>query len=205
MASDTLPENGATAAGYFSPTRDDYLRETLENYHDATLGNGVVSGGRLTKTGAFSAEMESGTVLASRGVKYTLTSALAQAGFTPSATNYWFARILRTTPTYTGSGATLNLPTYSAQSTINTTGATPAGNGWILVGIVKTDGSGITSMEEWPAGKWLESANLVQSAPDTIAAGTVGVVESGRQLVLANSISIRGRLVNRGRVTVRRF
>jgi hypothetical protein len=205
MASDTLPENGATTAGYFSPTRDDYLRETLENYADSALGRGVVSGGAVTKTAAFTVQLASGTVLAARGVTYTLTSAISRSGLNASATNYVFARIARTVPTYTGSGATLNLPTYSAELTHNTTGATPAGNGWILVAVVTTDASGITSIEEWPAGKMLDSVNMVQSAPDTIAVGSVGVVESGRQLVLANGITVRGKLVNRGRVTVRRF
>lgn len=204
MPSDTLPLNGQTTAGYFSGPRDDYLREVQEEYYDAALGRGIVSGGAVTKTAPFTVELAIGTVIAARGVKHTMTAAAPRSGLNASATNYVFARLVRATPIYTGSGAVSNLPTWSVETTHNTTGATPVGNGWIPVAIAPADGSGVTGIDE-PSGKYLRSVNMVQSAPDTITVGAVGVVESGRQLILNNQMTVRGKLVVRGRLTVRRF
>jgi hypothetical protein len=206
MALHTLPANGATTAGYFSPTRDDQLRDELEDAWDSSLGRGVVSGGGVTKTAAFSVQVASGTVIVAYGVKLTLASAQTYSSIPASNTSYLWGKVTRTPAVYTGSGATLNTDSYALTLTHNTTGVEPAGPpGYVLLAVVTADGSGITSIEEWPVGKWLDSANMVQSAPDTIASGSVGVVESGRQLFINEEMTVRGELVVRGQVIVRAF
>jgi hypothetical protein len=159
---DLLARQGAATARPYSLARDNQLRTLLEEAH-RYQGNGIVSGGAVTQTAAFTVELATATVVLVNGAPYTLTAAVSRSGLDPSTTNYVWGVLTRTAADQT---LAANLDTYAFALSHNTTGSRPSTD-HIPIAVVTTDGSGITAVRE-PADKytrltWLGSRNTVEA------------------------------------------
>lgn len=149
--SDLLPrQHGAGLTAPWSLDADNHLRSVLETALNSLLGKGVVSGGAVTQTAAFSVEVATGTVVFCKGVALTLGSAVPRTGLTPSSTNYLWGTITRSPRDRFTATA---LDTYTLDVTHNTSG-TPPSDEAILLATITTDGSGITAINNGPSGKY---------------------------------------------------
>jgi hypothetical protein len=196
----TLPTQHANSlSAPWSIAADNQFRSTLETSLDAALGAGVVAGGGVTKTAAFAVEVAAGTQVFTEGVLVELLAALPRTGITPSQTNYLWGLVTRTARTR---ATPTSVDSWSLALTHNTTGIAPSALS-VPLAVIVADGAGITSIEEYPAGKFLRVANLSGGVRDTIALGEAGVVEAGHQLSLVDTLTVRGLQVVRGRIFVR--
>jgi hypothetical protein len=195
----TLPTQSSP---FDSLERDTQLRTELEAGFDAALGKGVVSGGGVTKTAAYAVQIATGTKVFAYGMRITLSAPHSHTlTNTAAGTVYLWGKITRTPHS---SASPTALDTFALTVTDTTSSTAPTADDFLLA-VITVGSSAITSIEEWPAGKALDSVNMVQSAPDTIAVGSVGVVESGRQIMLNRIFTVRGKAVVRGLALVRRF
>lgn len=170
----------------------------LEDYLRALHGNGVVSGGLMTHVSGFSVRFPIGSVVAQDGVLYTLAGnadTVLSPGVSPV---YTYGKVTKTA----AAGANPNdADTYAFSTTQNTTGATPAG--YFPTGVWPIDGSGVSGApDNAPAEKYVAATQPFRTQPDTIAAGEVAVVETGRQLYLLGPVANNGTLIVNGRLRV---
>jgi hypothetical protein len=158
-----------------------------------------VAGGGVVKTAAFAVEVAADTQVFTEGVLVTLTAAIPRTGIAPSQTNYLWGLVTRTARDRETATA---VDTWALALTHNTTGTAPTDLS-VPLAVIVADGAGITSIEEYPAGKFLRATNLLAGTRDTVAAGEAAVVEASHQASLLESLTVRGLLVVRGKIFVR--
>lgn len=163
----TLPRQGASSSQPWSLTRDSQARTELETALNALLGVGVLSGGKVTKTAAFSVEVASGTVLFAEGVSLTLSAAAAHT-VAGSPTIYLWGTITRTAATQSSPTAS---DTYALTLSHNTTGTAPSSLHFPLATIT-ADAGGISSIDNAPAGKYVRALPNLGRQRLTLSGGT---------------------------------
>lgn len=189
---DLLPRQGAATARPYSLARDNQLRTLIEE-GARYLGNGVVSGGAVTQTAAFTVELETGTVVLVNGVPYTLTAAASRSGLDASATNYVWGVLTRTAADQTLAAA---LDTYTFALSHNTTGARPSTD-HIPIAVVTTDGSGVTAIRD-PADKYTRASLLGDQM--TVEAWESLRIPAGHTKTVYGTFVVNGTLVMDGTV-----
>ena len=185
--SDLLPRQHASGlTAQWSLDADNQLRSVLETALAAVLGKGVVSGGAVTQTAAFTAQVASGTVLFCKGVALTLSAAASHSGLTPSTTNYLWGTVTRTARDRFTATA---LDVYALTLTHNTTG-TPPSDEAIALAVITTDGSGITGIAEPSSGKYFDAQPA--SIGFTVGAEVSNVIPVTLQVKNRGGISLPG-------------
>lgn len=185
--SDMLPRQHASGlTAPWSLDSDNQLRSVLETALAAVLGKGVVSGGAVTQTAAFTIEVATATVLFCKGVSLTLSAAASHSGLTPSTTNYLWGTVTRTARDRFTATA---LDTYALVLTHNTTG-TPPSDEAIALATITTDGSGITGITEPTSGKYFDA--VPGSIGFTIGTETANVIPVTLQVKNRGGVSLPG-------------
>lgn len=156
---------------YHSTTRDNQFRTALESACQALgLAAGIVSGGAVTKTAAFTVSLAISTKIVCEGYVHTLAAAVAYVAAVPSNTVYVFATVTRTA----GGAATPTVAdSYALTVTHNTTGASP-GALYTPIAVLTTNASEITAITE-PAGKYARPLSVGMFDPGRQATGHIRV------------------------------
>src|SRR5690242_944558 len=106
-----LPIQGASHNESWSLERDTQLRTELEATFDGLFGHGVIAGGAVTQTAAFSVQVASGTKFFTQGEVLTLLAAAGYAGpLTAGVTNYLWGLVARIAA---DQSAVINLDTWA--------------------------------------------------------------------------------------------
>lgn len=184
----TLPRQQAPRA---SLNRDTQLRDVLETADLDTFGAGIISGGIVTKTAGYGVKLASGTKIRVEGVTATLAADLNFTMPHSAALEYLWATITRT-PAVNPTTSLTTLDTYTVDLTSNTTGTAPSAQ-HVLVAIVNEDGTGVTSIDSAPDGKFLRAAQQLVSQRLTVPAGEAVNIPAGYGVVLPK-ITVLGTL-----------
>jgi hypothetical protein len=183
-----------TQGGAWSIKRDNQLRSQLEASLHALQGRGIVSGGRLTQTAAWTVEIEEGTQVFDHGVLYTLPAAVSGSGTYPGTTVYVWGKLARTA----GFPAVGTSDTYAFTLEV-TDSDEPTDEDSFLVAVGEADGSGITSLEDAVADKLLRAASPLRQGKMEVPAGAFDAVPAGEQL-LVSKVKFSGRVKIEGRL-----
>jgi hypothetical protein len=190
-----LARQGASTGQPYSLARTNQLNDQLEAGLGALATPGVVSGGLVTKTTGYSVSIASGTTFWAFGMLHTLTDAQTYTAAVASSTVYLWGKVARSAASQSSPTA---LDTYALTVTHNTTGTSP-GTEYFPLAILTTDGSGITAIESYPAGKYVRTAHApLRPVRTTIPAGTLQVVAAGEQVVVYGDLTIEGELALSG-------
>ena len=194
MSNSTLPRQHTNVqTGLWSIVRDNQLRSLIEDALASLHGAGVVSGGKVTKTTGYSAEVAAGTVFFQEGVYLTLAAAQAYTAAVASDEVFIYGQITRTP-------ANPSLPAaadaFALTITHNLTGITPAD--YFPLSVWLTDGSGILTIRD-PEGKYLKHTSDLWQGKTEIAAANGAVIASDEQFVASKlkasgPVRINGRL-----------
>jgi hypothetical protein len=196
----TLPRQHANSlSARWSIAADNQLRTALETGSATMAPAGIVSGGLVTRTGAFSVELAAGTVAWCEGIAVELAAPVAFAPLPAAATSYLWALVQRT-------ARDRNIATAEDtwQVVLSRTGTnTPPSAAHIPVAVIVCDGSSIVSIDQGPAGKHQRLAAAFNWSRAAIDSGNSAAVDAGWQAVVHRRLVIRGRLVVRGRLVIR--
>jgi hypothetical protein len=197
MAS-TLARQGTSTGQPYSLARANQLNDQLEAGLGALAAPGVVTGATLTKTTGYSLSIAAGTFWAF-GMLHTLAAPQAYTAAEASTTVYVWAKVARTPANQAVPTA---LDTYALSVTHNTTGTAPSSEHFLL-GVLTTDGSGILTIENYPAGKYVRTAHApLRPQRTTIPAGTLQVIASGEQAAIWGTLVIEGDLAIGGELRI---
>lgn len=172
-------ETSATSAKV-SLARILQLIEAIQTGQDALLGRGILDGGVVTKTAAFSVSLATGTKITDSGMVHTLTAPKAYTAAVTSSDIFLWGILERTSA---DPMQPMALDTYDFRLAHTLTPAAPIEGSipqdrWIPLSEWETDGSGIidASINDNPDGKYI--TDLASSLGDL--ADVIAEVETAR-------------------------
>lgn len=195
----TLPQNGTTTGHKNSLTRHIQLITALETTANSLFGNGVVSGGDISHVSGYTVQIATASVLSGEGYLHTLSATQNYTAAEASTTVYVWGVITRTAADYTSGVA---VDTYALTLSHNLTGARPSAAHFPLA-ILTTDGSGVTAIDNAPAGKYQRLLAGTGGVRDTVGLHETCLVPGRHQLIIHQALTVRGTLTVRGQAVVR--
>ncbi len=181
----TLPRpasSGTATTATPSLARAYQLVTTLEEGFTRTLGYGVISGGLVTVTSGFGVRVANSSRFFAEGKVHTLSAVSDYNGIVETSTTVYLWGLI--TRTNGGDSLPAAEDTYTLTVSHNTSGTAPSALHFPLA-VVKTDGSGVASINNGPEGKYLKVISPLWQGKTTIAATDGAVVAADEELVRA--------------------
>lgn len=193
-----LPRMADAIPVAFSQWRDTQFREVLGAALDAILGHGVIQGGMVEATGDLAAKMPLGTVFFAGGGIWRTTQDASWPSLDPVGPNYLWANPWRQ-PADLSAGplsiqGQMQMDTFGVDLDQNTDGVPPWSMG-ICVAVIAMANSKISSIDNFPVGKFIGSAASGFPTQETIIpAGATRVIPAGAASIVGDDLQINGDL-----------